>query len=71
MLNTREVAARLSVSYCTVLRLITRGDLPAARVGGEWRVTEDDLADFLAGNMNTHVTDTPVIYFTENPIPVG
>ena len=42
------VAARLDVSPRTVRRLIAQGDLPVHRIGRAIRISEDDLARFLA-----------------------
>ena len=42
-----EVAARMRVSKMTVYRLVHNGDLPAVRVGRSFRVTEDDVNEYL------------------------
>ena len=42
-----EVAQVLDLHPKTVRRHIREGRLPAARVGGEWRVREEDLGAFL------------------------
>ena len=44
----KQVAARLAVSLRTVRRLIAPGALPVHRIGRAVRVSEDDLARFLA-----------------------
>lgn len=46
-LTIAEVAARMRVSKMTVYRLVHGGDLPAVRVGRSFRVTEDDVNDYL------------------------
>ena len=43
MLTIKEVAERLDVSVFTVRRLIQRGQLPAAKIGNQWRVEQDAL----------------------------
>ncbi|MFW6114628.1 MAG: helix-turn-helix domain-containing protein [bacterium] len=51
LLSPREVAQALSVSRSLVYRLIDTGKMPYHRIGerrGAIRVSEDDLADFLA-----------------------
>lgn len=48
-LTVGEVAQVLRVSNMTVYRLISAGQLPAARVGKSYRVREEDLDSFLAG----------------------
>jgi excisionase family DNA binding protein len=46
-LTIAEVAARMRVSKMTVYRLVHCGDLPAVRVGRSFRVTEDDVNEYL------------------------
>lgn len=48
LLTTDEVATWLRVEVVTVRRLIGRGDLPAYRIGNEYRFKESDLDAFLA-----------------------
>lgn len=47
MLNTREVAERLSLSKETVRRWLKIGKLSGVKIGGCWRVKEEALAQFL------------------------
>lgn len=51
--TTKEVAKKLQVSYRTVLNLIDRGELKAKKVGKAWRVTENQLRDYLEGDNTT------------------
>ena len=46
-LTIAEVAAMMRVSKMTVYRLVHGGDLPAVRVGRSFRVTEDDVNEYL------------------------
>ena len=46
-LTVAEVAATMRVSKMTVYRLVHNGELPAVRVGRSFRVTEDDVNDYL------------------------
>lgn len=46
-LTIAEVAATMRVSKMTVYRLVHSGELPAVRVGRSFRVTEDDVNDYL------------------------
>jgi excisionase family DNA binding protein len=46
-LTIAEVAARMRVSKMTVYRLVHNGELPAVRVGRSFRVTEDDVNEYL------------------------
>lgn len=46
-LTIAEVASKMRVSKMTVYRLVHNGELPAVRVGRSFRVTEDDVNDYL------------------------
>lgn len=47
LLTAAEVAEDLRVSTMTVYRLIRRGELPAVRVGRNYRVRVQDLQAYL------------------------
>ena len=44
-----EVANLLRVSNMTVYRLVQAGQLPAIRVGRSYRIRDDDVDKYLAG----------------------
>ena len=46
-LTGAEVAAVMRVSKMTVYRLVHSGELPAVRVGRSFRVSEDDVNEYL------------------------
>ena len=46
-LTVAEVAAMMRVSKMTVYRLVHGGELPAVRVGRSFRVSEDDVDEYL------------------------
>lgn len=46
-MTTEEVVACLRVNARTVYRLIQAGDLPAVRVGRQWRIRRRDLDGWL------------------------
>lgn len=46
-LTIAEVASVMRVSKMTVYRLVHNGELPAVRVGRSFRVTEEDVNDYL------------------------
>jgi excisionase family DNA binding protein len=46
-LTIAEVAAKMRVSKMTVYRLVHGGELPAVRVGRSFRVTEEDVNEYL------------------------
>jgi excisionase family DNA binding protein len=47
LLTANEVADQLRVSTMTIYRLIRRGELPAVRVGRNYRVRADELDAYL------------------------
>lgn len=47
ILKAREVAAYLRVSYVTVLRMTRAGDLPAIRVGREFRYLRSEIEQLM------------------------
>lgn len=47
LLTTEEVAEYLKVEVVTVRRLVTRGELPAYRIGGEFRFIASDVEGFV------------------------
>ena len=53
LMTVAEVAAALRVSNMTVYRLIKAGDLPALRVGKNYRIRAAHLDDFLTGGGST------------------
>ncbi len=48
-LTVEETAELLQVSRRTLQRMIHRKDLPAFKVGGQWRIHENALAKWLNG----------------------
>ncbi len=51
LLTAAEVADQLRVSTMTIYRLIRRGELPAVRVGRNYRVRAADLDAYLTGQV--------------------
>ena len=51
LLTASEVADQLRVSTMTIYRLIRRGELPAVRVGRNYRVRASELERYLAGQI--------------------
>jgi excisionase family DNA binding protein len=49
LLMVREVAELMRVSNMTVYRLIKAGDLPALRVGKNFRIRRSDVEGYLGG----------------------
>jgi excisionase family DNA binding protein len=46
-LTTEEVLGYLKVNPRTIYRLIRSGDLPAIRIGRQWRFRRSDLNDWI------------------------
>ena len=61
LLTAGEVAEQLRVSTMTVYRLIRRGELPAVRVGRNYRVRSEDLEQYLS----QQVVDPASVEFPE------
>jgi excisionase family DNA binding protein len=51
-LKTEEVLTYLRVTPRTIYRLIRTGELPAVRVGRQWRFRQDDLDAWLDRQAN-------------------
>ena len=47
LLTLRSVAEQLDVSIKTVRRWVARGELPAFKMGHQWRIHPEDLERFL------------------------
>ena len=43
MMTPRKLADYLNCHYSTVFRLIHRGEIPAFRLGGDWRVSRSEM----------------------------
>jgi excisionase family DNA binding protein len=56
LLTVSAVAVSLRVSNMTVYRLIKSGDLPALRVGKNYRIREADVGKYLS-ERSVHVED--------------
>ena len=48
--SATEAAAVLGLAVSTVILNASRGDLPAVRVGGKFRIPSAYLADIITGN---------------------
>lgn len=68
LMTTEEVAELLRLDAVTVRRLITRGELPAYRIAGEYRFSPEDLENFLKGQRvvaNPPGPNHPMAKFTD------
>lgn len=51
-MSIKEVASRLSLHEMTIYRLIKSKDLPAFKVGGQWRIQREFLEKWLTSHAN-------------------
>jgi PTS system nitrogen regulatory IIA component len=58
-LNLKQVAKHLGISEKTVYRLIARGELPAVKVGRQWRFNRQEMESWLR-------RERPEVYLMEN-----
>lgn len=56
-LSVREIADLLRIHTKTVRRWIASGDLPATRLGRDWRIARSDLRALLAARGNRTLGD--------------
>lgn len=70
-MSVKEVAEYLGVSTKTGLRQIRKGQLPAAKVGGQWRL-EQDAVDLYLKSKSYFVADVsiPQLYFRPGVLEV-
>ena len=47
VLTLEDTAAYLKVSMTTMYRLVKRGDLPATKVGRQWRIRREAVEKYL------------------------
>jgi excisionase family DNA binding protein len=65
LLTTEEIAEYLRVEVVTVRRLVTRGELPAYRIGGEFRFMDEDVERFVKSQLVTRSGSELFEKFTE------
>ena len=52
-LSIKDVAQRLNLHEMTIYRLIKSKDLPAFKVGGQWRIQKEFLENWLTSHANS------------------
>ncbi len=50
--TAEEVADILKLDIVTVRRYLAQGDMKGAKIGKSWRITEEDLKDFIKERRN-------------------
>lgn len=59
LFTVREVAQALRVHQRTAYRLITGGSIKAIKVGSQWRVPEESLAEFIESGWKNSAQEKP------------
>ena len=59
LLTLEQVAEYLNVDKFTVYRLLSEKDLPAFKVGNQWRFKRRLIENWLAKNSNTNRKNVP------------
>jgi excisionase family DNA binding protein len=52
-LTPKQVADKLKLSYDTIMRLIHREELPAVKIGQQWRISTDALEEWIRARART------------------
>jgi len=47
-----EIAEYLRISRMTVVRMIEKGELPALKIGRQWRIQKEDFEKWIRGKKN-------------------
>jgi excisionase family DNA binding protein/PAS domain S-box-containing protein len=74
LLTVKDVAAYLQVSQTTIYRLAWRGQIPAFKVGGDWRFNIESVDEWKlrAGSISIdRATNTPRLPISEKPDPTA
>jgi excisionase family DNA binding protein len=53
LLSVAQVAEYLNVDKFTIYRLVTNGQIPAFKVGNQWRFKKNLIERWLRDNLNT------------------
>lgn len=51
IMTPKEAAKYLGFHLVTIYRLLKKGEVPATKIGGQWRFKKDILDDWLSGRM--------------------
>src|SRR5216683_6079180 len=58
LLTVKEVAAYLRVNQTTIYRLVRRSQIPAFKMGGDWRFNIESIDNWRLSADNTSIGDT-------------
>ena len=73
VMTVAEAAAFLKVSDDVLYPMLARGEIPAGKVKGQWRLIEDDLLNWLRSQYSVRArapSDVEVLCHTEGKEPV-
>ena len=73
VMTVAEAAAFLKVSDDVLYPMLARGEIPAGKVKGQWRLIEDDLLNWLRSQYSVRArapSDVEVVCHTEGKEPV-
>jgi excisionase family DNA binding protein len=59
LLTTREVQEFLQVDRITIYRMLEAGEIPAVKVGGQWRFSQAAIDEWLKGRGSRYVAAPP------------
>ncbi|HBU08782.1 MAG TPA: DNA-binding protein [Candidatus Omnitrophica bacterium] len=51
-LTTQQVAAYLRINLFTLYRMIKKSEVPAYKIGGQWRIKKSEIELWLTKNSN-------------------
>jgi len=54
--TVEEVSEILKVTTLTLRRYLRSGELKGSKIGGQWRISQEQINDFLDKNSNEHMT---------------
>jgi excisionase family DNA binding protein len=61
VLTVKEAADYLRIHTSTIYRLLKRKELPAFRVGSDWRFNVEDIDRWRLGDSNPSLLDTQIV----------
>jgi len=57
LLTTREIEDLLRLDRVTIYKLVKEGELPARRIGGQWRFSQSAVQSWLEGHSESNTTN--------------
>lgn len=51
IMTPKEAAKYLGLHLVTIYRLLKKSEIPAVKIGGQWRFKKDILDDWISGRM--------------------